>query len=59
MLMFGGFRLKYRITAQPPAQESDLEHPELLVEFAGPDSTQLVERNGELLRSMEHLASSC
>jgi spoIIIJ-associated protein len=57
MLVHGGFRLKYRITAQPPAQEGDLEHPELLVEFAGPDSTQLVERNGELLRSMEHIAT--
>lgn len=56
MLRFGGFRLKYRITAQPASQDGDLEHPELLVEFAGPDSTQLVDRNGELLRSMEHLA---
>jgi spoIIIJ-associated protein len=56
MLMFGGFRLKYRITAQPPAQDADLEHPELLIEFAGPDSDNLVARNGELLRSMEHIA---
>ena len=57
MLLHGGFRLKYRITAQPPAQEGELEHPELVVEFAGPDSARLIERNGELLRSMEHIAT--
>ena len=56
ILSLGGFKLKYRITAQPPANADDLEQPELLIEFAGPDSSALVERNGELLRSMEHLA---
>ncbi len=56
MLTLGGFKLKYRITAQPPAQEVDLEHPELVIEFAGPDSAQLVDRGGELLRSFEHIA---
>ncbi len=53
----GGFKLKYRITVDPPiAQNRDWEHPEILVEFAGPDSTLLLERGGELLRSFELLA---
>jgi spoIIIJ-associated protein len=53
-----GFRLKYRITVDPPiAQNREWEHPEILVEFAGPDSDLLLERDGELLRSFELLAS--
>jgi spoIIIJ-associated protein len=52
-----GLKLKYRITVDPPvAQDRDWERPEILVEFAGPDSTLLLERGGELLRSMELLA---
>ena len=54
----GGFRLKYRIMVDPPiAQNREWEHPEILVEFAGPDSALLLERSGELLRSFELLAS--
>jgi hypothetical protein len=54
----GGFKLKYRITVDPPiAQNREWEHPEILVEFAGPDSALLLERGGELLRSFELLAS--
>ena len=54
----GGFKLKYRITVDPPiAQDREWEHPEILVEFAGPDSSLLLERAGELLRSFELLAS--
>jgi spoIIIJ-associated protein len=53
----GGLRLKYRITVEPPvAQDRDWEKPDILVEFVGPDSTLLLERNGELLRSLEVLA---
>src|ERR1700688_4630792 len=53
----GGFKLKYRITVDPPiAQNREWEHPEILVEFAGPDSTLLLERGGELLRALELLA---
>lgn len=48
----GGFRLKYRITVNPPALEG-VEAPEILVEFAGPDSDLVLERGGELLRSFE------
>jgi len=54
----GSFKLKYRITVDPPiAEQRDWEHPVILVEFAGPDSALLLERNGELLRSFELLAS--
>ena len=53
----GGLRLKYRITVDPPITEDrDWEKPEILVELAGPDSTLLLERGGELLRALELLA---
>src|SRR5690349_18977610 len=52
-----GFRLKYRITVDPPVSDDrDWERPEVLVEFAGPDAQLLLERGGELLRSLELLA---
>jgi spoIIIJ-associated protein len=52
-----GLKLKYRITVDPPmAEDRDWERPEILVEFAGPDSSLLLERGAELLRSMELLA---
>src|ERR1700687_3368005 len=54
----GGFKLKYRITVDPPmAQNREWEHPEILGGFAGRDSGLLLERGGELLRSFELLAS--
>ena len=50
-------RLKYRITVDPPvSDERDWERPEILVEFAGPDSPLMLERGAELLRSIELLA---
>ena len=52
----GGFRLKYRITVDPPAVDREWEHPAILVELAGSDSPLLLERGGELLRSFEYLA---
>lgn len=55
-LQEGGFRLKYRISANPPATNELGETPEIVVEFTGPDSGLLVERNGELLRALEHVA---
>jgi len=56
MLQQGGFRLKYRISANPPVSTELGESPELAVDFAGPDSGLLLERNGELLRALEHVA---
>ncbi len=53
----GGLRLKYRIIVDPPLPENrDWEKPEILVDFAGPDSTLLLDRGGELLRALELLA---
>ena len=53
----GGLRLKYRISVDPPLpEERDWERPEILVELAGPDSSLLLERGGELLRALELLA---
>src|SRR5712692_11345647 len=57
VVKYAGLKLKYRITVDPPLSEDrDWERPEILVEFAGPDSSLLLERGGELLRSMELLA---
>jgi spoIIIJ-associated protein len=53
----GGLRLKYRIVVDPPLPENrDWEKPEILVDFAGPDSGLLLDRGGELLRALELLA---
>jgi len=53
----GGLRLKYRITVDPPLpEERDWERPEILVEFAGPDSAALLARGAALLRALELLA---
>jgi spoIIIJ-associated protein len=51
----GGFRLKYRITVNPPSPPTgeELEQPEILVELAGPDSSLVLERGGEMLRAVE------
>jgi spoIIIJ-associated protein len=52
----GGFKLKYRITVNPPVTNQDLSTPEILVELAGPDSGLVLERGGEMLRSLETIA---
>lgn len=57
IIKLGGFRLKYRITVDPPLPEDrDWERPVILVEFSGADSPLLLERGGELLRAIEYLA---
>ena len=55
MISTGGFKLKYRITVNPPAPPGveSLEQPEILVELGGPDSSLVIERNAEMLRSVE------
>src|SRR5438874_942843 len=53
----GGFRLKYRITVDPPAADGDdWERPEIFVELGGPESSLLLDRGAELMRSIESLA---
>jgi spoIIIJ-associated protein len=57
VVTLGGLHLKYRITVDPPLPENrDWERPEILVDFAGPDSVLLLDRGGELLRALELLA---
>jgi spoIIIJ-associated protein len=54
----GGLRLKYRITAGEGAADPDgLEAREIYVEIAGPDAPLVTQRNGELLRALEHVAA--
>ena len=51
----GGLHLKYRIVVDPPPQ-SEWEKPEIFVDLAGPDSSLLLDRGGELLRALELIA---
>ena len=54
----GGLRLRFRITAGAGAVDPDgLERRDLYVECKGPDAPLLLERDGELLRSLEHIAA--
>ncbi len=54
----GGLRLKYRITAGAGAADPNhFESREIYVEIAGPDVDLVLERNAELLRSLEHIAA--
>jgi spoIIIJ-associated protein len=58
VLTHSGLRLKYRITAHPPAQGAqEWQQPEISVDFAGPDAPLLLERNAALLHSLEHIAA--
>lgn len=58
LVKIGGLRVKYRITAGTGAADPDgLEDREIYVELAGPDSGLLIERGGELLRALEHVAA--
>ncbi len=54
----GRLRLRYRIVAGAGAADPHgFEAREIYVELSGPDAPLLVERNGELLRAMEHVAA--
>ena len=57
LVKHAGLKLKYRIIVDPQiTDDRDWERPEILVEFAGPDSSLLLARGAELLRSLELLA---
>jgi spoIIIJ-associated protein len=54
----GGLRLKYRITAGAGAVDPDgFERRDIYVECKGSDTDLLLNNDGELLRSLEHLAA--
>lgn len=56
IIRLGDFRLKYKITVDPPLpEERDWERPVILVELSGVEAPMLIERGGELLRSIEYL----
>lgn len=58
VIRLGGLRLKYRITAGAGATDPNkFESREIYVEIAGPDIDLVLERNAELLRSLEHVAA--
>ena len=54
----GGLRLKFRITAGAGAADPDgFERRDIYVECKGPDADLLTDREGELLRALEHVAA--
>ncbi len=54
----GGLRLKFRITAGAGALDPDgFERRDIYVECKGPDADLLLQNDGELLRSLEHVAA--
>ena len=52
----GDFRLRYKITVDPPAGDQDFTHPDIKVDLSGADSALVKERGGELLRAFEQVA---
>jgi spoIIIJ-associated protein len=54
----GGLRLKFRITAGAGAADPDgFERRDIYVECKGPDADLLTDRDGEVLRALEHIAA--
>jgi spoIIIJ-associated protein len=50
------FHLSYRVDLAPTPGAEDLETAEIVVDFDGPDRPLLLERNGDLLKALEHIA---
>ncbi len=50
------FQLSYRIDIAPKSEAEDLETAEVVVHFEGPDKELLLERGGDLLNALEHIA---
>ena len=48
------FRLSYRV--ELPSPGGDLEAPEVIVDFEGPDQGLLLEHGAELLKALEYIA---
>jgi spoIIIJ-associated protein len=56
ILRTGRFHLNYRIDMEPQLGAEELETAEIVVNFDGPDKGLLLERNGDLLKALEHIA---
>src|SRR5271154_1950156 len=54
LLAKSSFRLSYRV--ELPAAGGDLEAPEVVVDFDGPDEELLLEHGAELLKALEYIA---
>jgi spoIIIJ-associated protein len=52
----GRFQLTLRVTALPEGMSPGEGEPEVLADLDGPDKELLLERGGEALKSLEHLA---
>ncbi len=50
------FHFSYRVDIAPTLGDQDLETAEIVVNFDGPDKPLLLERNGDLLKALEHIA---
>lgn len=50
----GDFQLSF-VVRKNPAREDDLEAPEYLVDFSGPDADLLLEKNATLLNALEYV----
>jgi spoIIIJ-associated protein len=50
------FQLSYEIHTMGPAASTELENPEIVVEFKGRDQGLLLEQHAELLLALEHIA---
>jgi spoIIIJ-associated protein len=61
VLRLGRFDLSYTVRteahgSEPAGTAVTLEHPEVIVDFAGPDQGLLLERNAEALKALEYLS---
>jgi spoIIIJ-associated protein len=57
IIQHGDFRLKYKIMVDPPpVDEHDEDHPLIMVDLSGADSSLVLERGAELLRAFEQVA---
>lgn len=56
LIRAGRFDLHAEIHTRPADAPPDLEEPDLTVDFRGRDAELLLERHGELLRAIEHIA---
>jgi spoIIIJ-associated protein len=56
ILPAGRFDLRFRIDLHEPAASQELETPEIVVKFEGPDAELLLERGAELLKALEYIA---
>lgn len=56
ILRTGRFHLSYRVDIEPKLGDEEMETAEIAVNFEGPDKQLLLERNGDLLKALEHIA---